>query len=393
MSKPVSESLPTVLAAVEAAGYVVSKPQLWRLVSAGIIGEPNVESLGRGRGKDSHYPPGTIERVIRALGLAEEERRLPERAWLIWWLDGGEMSAAARAFVHATAAELDNHLREIKKLLRGNTAGDEEAVAKLDEIYVGAETERVSGPFAQARKRIGKSRASSLAQFFLELASGTFKAFPVDSLEGSSTSAARLVEKALGLDRARSETVSGSEPWMQGDLEIDFARLASILRGLSFESQAAASDDSLDRARAEMRSFQEVIASAAEGADLLLGRGAFGFRPLANAFAVAGYQGQVFFVLAWQEMRKEEELRNGMTQIVDCLGQARAMQEAGQTLAYLRDAVPAYRKLLSPRRIGKALHDPASHARFDEELNAIRLEHAEAIDAALAARRSRSPSA
>lgn len=389
-TEPNWEPLPNVLASVETAGYIMSKSQLWRLSSAGIVGEPKVESRGRSLGKESHYPPGTAERAIRALSLADVERRLPERAWLIWWFDGGEMSPGARAFLRETARELDHQLGKIRKLVKRNALGDPEAVAQLDEIYVGAETERVDGPFAQARKRIGKSRASSLVQFFLELASGTFTAFPIDALEGSSAAAGQLVEKALGFDHARQTSAAGSEPWLQGDLELDFARLSSILRDISLETQASAADESLDRGREEMRSFQEVIEATAEAARLLLGRGGFGFRLLANAFATAGYRGEVFFLLAWQAMREHDDLRKGMDAILECLPQAQAMREAGRTLAYLRDQVPAYRTLLAPRRISRALRNPEAEARFQHEIAAIRTAYADEIDAALAAYREHS---
>lgn len=227
-------------------------------------------------------------------------------------------------------------------------------------------------------------------QFLLELASGTFTAFPIDALEGSSAAAAQLVERALGFDHARQASVAGSEPWLQGDLELDFARLSSILRDISLETQASAAGESLERAREEIRSFQEVIEATAEGARLLLGRGAFGFRLLANAFATAGYRGEVFFLLAWQAMREHEDLRQGMDVILECLPQAQAMREGGRTLAYLRAKVPAYRKLLAPRRIAKALRDPVAQARFEQEIAAVRTAHAGEIDAALAAYREHS---
>lgn len=130
-TEPNWEPLPNVIASVETAGYTMSKSQLWRLTSAGIVGEPKVESRGRSLGKESHYPPGTAERTIRALSLADVERRLPERAWLIWWLDGGEMSTGARTFLQETARELDHQLGQIRKLVKGNALGDPDAVAQL----------------------------------------------------------------------------------------------------------------------------------------------------------------------------------------------------------------------------------------------------------------------
>ena len=57
------EPLTNVIASAETAGYTVSKSQLWRLTSAGIVGEPKVESRGRSLGKESHYPVGCVNAI------------------------------------------------------------------------------------------------------------------------------------------------------------------------------------------------------------------------------------------------------------------------------------------------------------------------------------------
>src|SRR5437870_805184 len=101
-----TETKAEILAALAEVGSSLSESQLARLHRAGAISPPTVRSMGQGRGRRSLYPPGTTAQVIRLAQLAARERRLPERAWLCWWLDGGAMSDAAECFMRATAADL-----------------------------------------------------------------------------------------------------------------------------------------------------------------------------------------------------------------------------------------------------------------------------------------------
>src|SRR4051794_13006618 len=95
MTHAEGETSAEILAAAQVARLTVSKAQLARLHRARAIAMPMVISRGSG-GTVSVYPRGTAEQVVRLSRLAARERRLPERAWLSWWLYGGQLSEAAR---------------------------------------------------------------------------------------------------------------------------------------------------------------------------------------------------------------------------------------------------------------------------------------------------------
>ena len=378
------ESKQEVLEAVAAAGYPLSAPQLARLHRAGVIDEPEGRSLGRKRGRVSLYPGGTASKVIRAAALADVERRLPERAWLIWWLDGGAMSRAARQFMEETAVKLDEQFSMARQLAAGQEVTVDGESFDLDRLYRAVEEGRLDGPLATARRRVGKDKMSSILKFLVEFGTGTFTGFPIDQLLQSSAPEEELVEAGLGLARARRESIADADPWLQGDLEADFSRLASLIAGLSLRAAAATDDQFLNIARFEVSTLSSTVSEAADCLDAVFGRGAFGYRDLADSLSTKAYRHQVFAMLTWSHVRRYDRgLREGMEEINACAGQVKAMSRALRTLALLRQTIPAYEVLLSPARLGAALQDPAARETYEAELTEVREKHFDEVTAVL----------
>jgi len=382
------ESRQEVLEALAAAGYPLRATQLARLRRARVIKEPEVRSLGRGRGRVSVYPHGTAQLATRAAVLAGVERRLPQRSWLMWWLDGGSMSRAARQFMEETAAKLDQEFELVRQLASGQEVTVDGEIVDLDRLYQAVERGRLDGPLAKARRRIGKDKMSSLLRFLVEFGTGAFTAFPIDELLQSSSAEEELVEIGLGFARARHDSLAGADPWLQGDLEADFRRLASMIAGLSLEAVAATDDALLNIARFECRTLSNTISEAADCLDAVFGRGAFGYRDLAATLSTKAYEQQVFFVVAWSQLRHDRGLREGMEEINACAGQVRVMTHALTTLALLREKIPAYESLLTPGRLGAALNDPVVRESFEAELAEVREKHLAEVNSVLAAQTS-----
>src|SRR5438105_15226652 len=101
------ESKDELLAAASNAGFEVSEAQLARWHRAGLLPRPQVRSLGRGKGTESLYPPGTRQRLIRVAQVHVEEHRLANAAWRLWWEDGGPLTKSARRFLSQMAGGLD----------------------------------------------------------------------------------------------------------------------------------------------------------------------------------------------------------------------------------------------------------------------------------------------
>lgn len=379
-----TETKGEILAALAEVGSSLSDSQLARLHRAGAISPPTLRSLGRGRGRQSLYPPGTTVQVIRLAQLASRERRLPERAWLCWWLYGGAISDAAACFLRATAADLQSMVEKVRALARGESVETDGKSWTLDDMYRAAEEERLDGVLGKARARTGKRRFSSVMAFLVQVAAGEFRAFPEDSLAGSSEPEQQLIEFALGLTRGRSEELGDVEPWLQGDLEADFARLAAQVKTMSFDQEAAEPDHLLNIARVEVKALAEVVATAADGFDAIFGRGAFSYRAMAEALTLDDYRAQVFAVLAWSKMRRDRELREGMTEVVAHRGQVEIMRQAIQTIAALRERVPVLAEALAPARLADAFRDAEAGRAFEGELARLREAHAAEVAQTLA---------
>lgn len=379
------ESKQEVLEAAAAAGYSLTGPQLARMHRAGVIDEPEVRSLGRKRGRVSLYPLGTSSTVVRAASLADVERRLPQRAWLMWWLDGGPMSRAARQFLEETSTKLDHEFELVRQLAAGEEITLDGQSFDLDKLYQAVETGRLEGPLAKARRRVGKDKMSSLFRFLVEFGTGTFTAFPMDQLLQTTAPEEELVEVGLGFARARRDSLAGAAPWLQGDLEADFRRIASMIAGLSLEASAASHDALLNVARFELRTLAETLSEAADCLDAVFGRGAFGYRDLADILSAQTYDHQVGSLLTWSHVRRYDRgLRQGMEETNALGGQVKAMTHALNTLALLGEAIPAYRSLLAPGRLGAALQDPVVGERYTEELAEVREKHLDEINKVLA---------
>lgn len=379
------ESKQDVLAAVEAAGYSLTAPQLARMHRAGVIDKPLVRSLGRKRGRVSLYPQGTSGIVVRAASLASVERRLPQRAWLTWWFDGGPMSRAARRFMEETAAQLDHDFELARHLAAGEEITLNGETLDLDKLYRAVETGRLEGPLRKARRRVGRDRMSSLLRFLVEFGTGTFTSFPIDQLLQTSAPEEELVEVGLGFARARRDSLAGAKPWLQGDLEADFGRIASLISGLSLQTAAASNDAVLNVSRFELRTLYRTVSEAANCLDAVFGRGAFGYRGLADVLSAQPYEQQIGSLLTWSHVRRHDRgLREGMEEINACAGQVKVMANALNTLALLRETIPAYEGLLTPGRLGAALQDPAVGERYSAELAEVREKHLDEINEVLA---------
>lgn len=323
-----TETKDEILAAAITAGVPLTAPQLARLHRAGAIAKPEVRSLGRGKGRSSVYPAGTAAQVLRLSDLREQERRLPERAWLAWWLGGGRMSDAVRGYLTRSASELDATLEMVRTLQRGEAVEIDGRPTTIDDVYRAAEKERLSGVLGRARARTGPNRFSSVVAFLMQLSSGEFATFPLDSLVGTSEPERQLIETALGLTRARQDSIAGREPWLNGDLETDFSRLARKLKDFSFVGEARESDALLNSARIEFRALADMVKGAAEFFDAIFGRGAFSFREMAESLTPQSYRDQVFAVLTWSHLRRDRQLREGMTEISALRGVVAQMHEA-----------------------------------------------------------------
>src|SRR5437868_2218123 len=171
------ESKDELLAAAQHAGFAVTDTQLARWHRVGLLPKPQVQSLGRGKGTRSLYPPSSTARLIRIAQVHKQERRLRPAAWRIWWEDGGTLSGPAREHLIGVARDLDHQRALVIEAFEGDAAGDPQAAAEMDELFRSIERDRLPQPLGEARRRVGQARFSIVGRIVLELIANRFDGF------------------------------------------------------------------------------------------------------------------------------------------------------------------------------------------------------------------------
>jgi len=380
------ETREQLLAAATAAGLAVSQAQLSRWHRAGLLPRPQVRSLGRGRGTVSLYPPGSGQRLVLVAQLHQRERRLTSVAWRLWWEDGGPVPVPARELLAQVAQRWEQDRTHLAELLAAEEAGEPDATGELDAIYRRAEAGRIGRQLGQVRRNIGREGFSTVVRVVGEIAAGRFRGYERGADTGSEDSkTGALVERAVGLDRARSDRLADAGPWLDGDPEVDFVRLSQALNTWPLAAGASASEEELHQARTELRAFLAVISTMAPLFERLFGRAAFGFGTIARTLGTPPPDLEAFMLLAWLALRHDEALRDGMRSLGSLAPAAHATAQIAELLGTLGREVPAFGPVLTAKRLAVAQQDAGEGERLQAEIARVREEHRAAVDAFFAA--------
>jgi hypothetical protein len=99
-----------VLLAAADAGFAVTGDQLARWHRTGLVPRPRQQSLGRGLGTVTVYPPGTTDQVIALCRIRTRHRSLAQAAFQLWWDGFGVDPGQVRGPLQAAAAKVDEDL-------------------------------------------------------------------------------------------------------------------------------------------------------------------------------------------------------------------------------------------------------------------------------------------
>jgi hypothetical protein len=328
------ESRAEVLQAAHEAGFSLSAPQLGRLHRTGLIASPNTRSLGRGKGTASEFPAGTCARLLRVLELQRQEgvKKLSVIGWRLWWEDGGTLPPPARGLLEDMASSWDEQRRALSELMARDEQGDAEARRQLEDLYADAENGRVAGPIGVARRNTGREGFSSVVGVIVDIATGRFESYgdteePAEDGTPRPQTTGALVEKALGLDRARRDRIAGNEPRFSGSSETDLANLSRLIGQADLAQFACAPDALLNEARVEARSLVSLLCIFAPIVERAIGHDAGGYGTIVRAFARLTPRTEAFMLLGWLVLRQEPALLEGMQALIALLPQVRAIAE------------------------------------------------------------------
>jgi hypothetical protein len=233
------ETREELLAPAKDRGYDVTDHQLARWRHKGLLPSPKQRSLGRGRGTQTVYPLGTGRQLLRLceIHFDDKEKRLLYVGWRLWWegFDDVCLLKPVRAFLSRAADRLNKELDYLRDPETGALSD-----VKWKEVVEGGPEPRFERPVRRMRKRVGRDLRPTLMSIMLQVPLGLYETFQVGAVEGiEDDSDARIVEKALGLDRDPSGQRTDSRTRPAKDLEITLGKVSQLFHEHSLREVAA----------------------------------------------------------------------------------------------------------------------------------------------------------
>lgn len=341
-SMDAGETAEALIAHLSSQGFPVTKTELARWHRAGLLSRPQRRSLGRGRGMVSIYPPGTAEQLQALCAIHRSEKRLPYVAWRLWWEGYPIPLSSIQEFLEGARTQWQQGIEELQRL--------QEHPEQLSKVLGRTAAMRFSRKtLARVRKRVGRENFPTFLKVLTEVGSGTFEGYVINPETGIDER--EIVEKGLGLQRARTNRLADTGPWLTEDTGAALQELSSRLRHHPVgENLGAVSEAELTTAREEVRCFLSAFESISRTFDLMFSRGAFGFSVFADVIRELGPRDQAILLLFWR-MFRSWGLGSGMDLL---LGVARQWHQKWfllfQGLEQLREEVPVTAEILAPKQ-------------------------------------------
>src|SRR5690348_2860734 len=140
-----------LLAQAKAAGFAVSETQLARWSRAGLLPRPKQQSLGRGKGTQTVFPPGTAAQLLALCAIRKQTRLMVRWGWHLWWRGFPVHKRQTASVLEQAAHTWDKTVARIRDTSAGANADfllKDEVIDDRDR-FSGARTEKKL--FRQAR--------------------------------------------------------------------------------------------------------------------------------------------------------------------------------------------------------------------------------------------------
>jgi hypothetical protein len=272
-----TEPVAALIATARAAGFgMFSGTQLKRRRLAGLL--PDHRRIGNRR----LFPTGTSRQLLALLTIERDESpaTLLKVGWRAWWF-GWIVHERYWRPVLIEAAELWD--RAIPDITRSVFDSSYEIRDSGFDLFDKLKTIRYPLKlFRQLRKRLYRC-FDSLIIFVLKIAIGKFEAFVAttdvdDAIHDDIKKDAEILDRGLGLQRARKDHLPGMKPWLSGDITRDLERLSISLRNLSLRHLLAETTvDQIQRSRDQLIIILSHVAGVYETHKKRHGIHVFGF--------------------------------------------------------------------------------------------------------------------
>jgi hypothetical protein len=198
------ESSQHLLSLAHEQGYEVSTAQLARWHRAGLLPRPRQQALGRARGTQTLYPPGTGEQLLFLCASRLHQHSLTLLAWRLWWAGYPVSLAVIRQRLQRAAARLSHYVQLFLAMKSSaptvETTAQEVSERMLDDIERLSRVRLKSKLLHRIRKRVGKDYFPTFLRVLLDIASGTFGDHALNYDEAARMTELLVLSKGLGFD-------------------------------------------------------------------------------------------------------------------------------------------------------------------------------------------------
>jgi hypothetical protein len=291
-------------------GRVVTKARLATWHRAGLIPEPRVIRLGRGKGTESVYPAITVGQAEVAFDALGVTRNFGAAAWRLWWTGYLVPEKCWRPELDAIAHMWDRTIPLILPLFDAKTDDDADRAAAafdnvFEEIY---RSKAVPKFFAQIRHDLRKDRTKQFLIRLLEMAVGQFQDFSTqpELYDKDRIAETKIFDVGMGLTNARRDYVVGSKPWLSGDVSNVFRLVSELISKPSMVAfLASQSAEEIEAARTEFATISDFGIRLPAAIHQLVGVNAFGYGRLGQISANTTPAAQAGFLLLWLAIRPQ----------------------------------------------------------------------------------------
>ena len=289
----------------ESFGFQVSKAQIARWRRHGLM--PEGTRKFPGRGSRSVYPETAMSYVVEIAALLKHNRNLDWVGWKLWTF-GFDMPERFWRFPLSEAA---NEFDRIRGIVPEALDSDDFSDLAHQFFAVGD-----APSFAKRiRKAVGAKDFETVLMWLLSMLTGDFSLYASELTDarGDTLASFQLLDRAMGLGRARTDKLEGSDPWLQDDYSSTLRRVSDRLANTNCSNLIGdPKSEQLNVGREEyfyLRNF--VLYRAATLADLVNDSNAFGFGLIARILADTTIETERMMLLLWLIIRQESEIQKG----------------------------------------------------------------------------------
>lgn len=366
------ETAQGVLDFVSDAGYELSRGQLVLLHRRGLIGPVETRYPGGRRGAETVYPGGTAERVLRIAQMKTRTKNLDEIAWRLWWEGRNVDAKLVKTYLYKIASRWDKRRSELRvaaAVYLGEVEADRDL---LDETF---HKKRIHPPLGTIRRRLKNGDAYvEFLNLLVNLMLGRAE---------SDRQQIEIFEKATGYRFASSE----SDEFSSGEEAITLMNEFAKLKWADYAKSLG--DEDLRLSRDFVRLITTSLQNLGEIMHDLYGGTGQGYVLAAKTLegAIDDPDQQIACLLLYSVLLRDPNIRDKLPTIEAQLGHINTVTYADHLrLRYLRDAVPALRKLLTPSNLQSAYSTVEGALSLKAKLAAFQEKYRIEFEAAIANR-------